>query len=1040
MFSSRTRSCSCCTRTRRRGPRSYEARERRRVDRESRHRYAEVLDADRFSGLYSPDGGSSRSPRSPSSFMVSPPRAGAGQSGVSPADTFDTEFFTFYFINIRGFVSHKAELTATLEEHGFPTFVGLNETLLPGERAMRRIELPGYILVSRRDRTDNSGWGGIALFAKSGFENCVVHLGNSEVAERAWHVLHTDRGPISLALWYRRPEPGEVASIRSLDAEMATYGKDTVGTVLIGDLNVHEASWLKYSSGTSVEGRELHEFCSERGLAQYVDGPTREQNLLDLLISDLGSLAKVKIVPAIADHCGLFASFSFPVPEATTVQRQVFLYARADWSTLQKVLRDTDWLAILCANDVDGSVERFHRVLWALICDHIPSEVISETKTSHEWLDDNCRRLIRLKREAWGTLEFVTRRDECTRGLLEAYDAFVKRTRSKLSRLKRSSREWWRLSRALMSLGSAAEVVPPLKRDDGSWSTSAVDKADLLAEIFADKATLDDAEENEFSDRFVAPSVVQADTFVPIRRRHVRSVLKQLDENSGTGPDGISTRVLRRCRSELEIPMLLLARLVFNSGKWPSVWRLHWVHPIYKKKSRADPRNYRGVHLTPQISKIVERVIGRAFLPWVHRNGLFGANQYAYTEKRSHKDALAANVCNWLVMLEQGGTIGLYCSDVTGAFDRVRRERLVQKLRVSGINPRVVRFLESWLEDRRSVVVVSGSQSTPRLLSNSVYQGTVLGPPLWNLFYVDASLAISSLDFSEVVFADDFNCWRSFEASTSLGAVLAECIKCQDSLHKWGRANSVKFDPGKESFHILHRTRGLGDNFQLLGLCFDVALQMGPCISILAREAGWRLQSVLRPRRFFSTREVFNLYKSQVLSYIESGTAGYYHAAPTVLRPLDRVQERLLREIGVSAEEALFRYRLAPLRSRRDMAMLGLLHRIVLGQAPPQLIELFPRSGLNSQPPTRLGFRRHTFQLVQPAFRTDVLQRSVFGLTVVYNLLPPEVVACSSVKIFQRWLQYALRNAANQRIDNWDAIFSPRLRPIRDLYFQRLFR
>ena len=65
---------------------------------------------------------------------------------------------------------------------------------------MPTIVLEGYSVVSRLDRRDNSGWGGIALFAKNGYEQCIVHVGDSEVAERSWHILHTDRGPVGIVV------------------------------------------------------------------------------------------------------------------------------------------------------------------------------------------------------------------------------------------------------------------------------------------------------------------------------------------------------------------------------------------------------------------------------------------------------------------------------------------------------------------------------------------------------------------------------------------------------------------------------------------------------------------------------------------------------------------------------------------------------------------------------------------------------------------------------------------------------------------------
>ena len=102
----------------------------------------------------------------------------------------------------------------------------------------------------------------------------------------------------------------------------------------------------------------------------------------------------------------------------------------------------------------------------------------------------------------------------------------------------------------------------------------------------------------------------------------------------------------------------------------------------------------------------------------------------------------------------------------------------------------------------------------------------------------------------------------------------------------------------------------------------------------IATEAGWRLQKLLKAMRFFTIPELVRLYKAQILSYIESSTPGIYHAATSVLSCVDRVQGRFLREIGLNELQALTDWKLAPLCSRRDMAMLGALHKLNVGRAP----------------------------------------------------------------------------------------------------------
>ena len=86
-------------------------------------------------------------------------------------------------------------------------------------------------------------------------------------------------------------------------------------------------------------------------------------------------------------------------------------------------------------------------------------------------------------------------------------------------------------------------------------------------------------------------------------------------------------------------------------------------------------------------------------------------------------------------------------------------------------------------------------------------------------------------------------------------------------------------------------------------------------------------------------------YKARVLSYVEYRTSAVYHATDTVLEPLDRVQTGLLGRLGVPEVEALVEFRLAPLCCRRDMAMLGVLHRAALKKGPEHLHKFFYLKG-----------------------------------------------------------------------------------------------
>ena len=241
---------------------------------------------------------------------------------------------------------------------------------------------------------------------------------------------------------------------------------------------------------------------------------------------------------------------------------------------------------------------------------------------------------------------------------------------------------------------------------------------------------------------------------------------------TGISADLILFHVFKVCASAFAHSDAILCRKIVAEGSWPSSWKLHWIFPLHKRKSRAEPSNYRGIHLTAQLSKVCERVLAEHLLPFWCATESFGRNQYAYTPKRGYRDALAVLTFSWVWALGSGKRIGVYCSDVAGAFDRVSAERLISKLRSSGVHSNLLGVLSSWLDGRSAQVCVDGAKSTLFILKDQVFQGAVLGPPLWNIFCADAALCTDCLGFTTIVFADDLNCFQVPDATATDACIL----------------------------------------------------------------------------------------------------------------------------------------------------------------------------------------------------------------------------------------------------------------------------
>ena len=137
-----------------------------------------------------------------------------------------------------------------------------------------------------------------------------------------------------------------------------------------------------------------------------------------------------------------------------------------------------------------------------------------------------------------------------------------------------------------------------------------------------------------------------------------------------------------------------------------------------------------------------------------------------------------------------------------------------------------------------------------------------------------------------------------------------------------------------------------------------------------------------------------------------------------VLTPLDRVQTTFVHNFNIDVIEAFMRYNLAPLALRRDIAMLGFLHKCNLPNAHPEMKRLFPeRQGKRLW--NILSFNRRIFH-------PDLANRSLFNLTHIYNALPNYVRSLDNVHEFQHELTEMTRRKIRNGHDDWEKFLSPR--------------
>ena len=141
---------------------------------------------------------------------------------------------------------------------------------------------------------------------------------------------------------------------------------------------------------------------------------------------------------------------------------------------------------------------------------------------------------------------------------------------------------------------------------------------------------------------------------------------------------------------------------------------------------------------------------------------------------------------------------------------------------------------------------------------------------------------------------------------------------------------------------MIHPDEYYGEAFKLLGLTIDLNVRMRTAINQLLAKIRPKSTAILRTRDYYSTAELIDQFKTQIWGLVESHSGGYFHAANSLLQKIEKRQLNFLKQLNVTVEEVFLKFNFAPVMLRRNIAVLGLLHKWVIGVAHPAFDVVLP--------------------------------------------------------------------------------------------------
>jgi len=292
-----------------------------------------------------------------------------------------------------------------------------------------------------------------------------------------------------------------------------------------------------------------------------------------------------------------------------------------------------------------------------------------------------------------------------------------------------------------------------------------------------------------------------------IMMEEVRRGVKRLKMRKAPGVCGVMPEMLKAGGEVVVKWLVMLFNMIWRVGVAPSDWRKAQIIPIYKKGSRLECSNYRGISLLSVVGKVYARVLNdRVKLMTAEKvmdeQGGFKAGRGCIDQIFAVRQIVEKTI-------EKDRVVYMAFVDLEKAYDNVNRQKLWNVLEEYGVRGRLLRAVEALYEDGKASVRVGGRESEWFGVHKGVRQGCTLSPWLFNVFVDKVTrearkefvreVKLSTGEVGVLLFADDMVVMAESEEGLQ-----SNLQALSDAMGRW----DLKVNWGKTKVMMVARKRG----------------------------------------------------------------------------------------------------------------------------------------------------------------------------------------------------------------------------------------
>ena len=478
-----------------------------------------------------------------------------------------------------------------------------------------------------------------------------------------------------------------------------------------------------------------------------------------------------------------------------------------------------------------------------------------------------------------------------------------------------------------------------------------------------------------------------------------------------------------------------------ETGNVPFDFKLAQVSPLLKKSNldSAQLKNYRPVSNLSFISKTLERVVSKQLSAYLAENGIHDKFQSAYKPSHSVETAMLRIKSDMDLILDKGDGILLVLLDLSAAFDVIDHSILFHRLENDvGITGTALKWIQSYLTDRRQAVSIRGTMSSQVSLQFGVPQGSVLGPLLFLMYILPLQSIIDRFHINRHGYADDTQiyCRIPLKDEPDLNICVNNMNCCLVAIRQWMLTNKLKINDSKTECVIVTPKRHIRSvdldkvvvivgNSSIkpttvvtnLGAVLDDHLAMDRQVTKVTRGAYFHLRRIGKIRCHLDQPTCVKIICSTVTSRLDFHNGLLTGVPGASLNRIQLVQNNAARLITGTRKSAhitpiLSQLHWLPVKHRITYKILTIIHHAIhTPTAPAYMKDLFTiyrptRSLRSSSDPWKLSIPRVLRKYGSNSF-------PVMGATL-WNALPFTIRQPVSFGIFKSEVKtYLFRKAFN---------------------------